>query len=71
MKDKEGHVLVYVSTRAQGQLTNDLDEICQDDPIPQILPQVLHRLHRWPLLQLCVHPGHVCLQLLLENERWK
>lgn len=71
MKDKEGQVLVYVSTRVQGQLTDNLDEMSQDHPIPKVLSQVLHGLHCWALPQLRVHPGHVRLQLLLKNERWK
>lgn len=55
--------------RTQGQLTNDFDEIRQDHPIPKILSQVLHRLHCWPLLELCIHPGHISLQLLLEKSK--
>lgn len=49
-------------------LTYNLNEQGKSDPISQILPQVLHWLHCWLLLQLGVHPGHVGLQLLLETE---
>lgn len=54
-------ILVYTSIRVQGQLTNNLDEIGQDHSISEILSQVLHRLHGWPLLQLGIHPGHIGL----------
>ena len=70
MEDKEG-MFWFVLASVQGPLTNDLDEICQDHPIPKILSQVLHGLHCWPLLELCIHPGHIRLELLLENQRWK
>lgn len=42
-------------------LTYNLNEQSKNDSISEILSQVLDWLYCWLLLQLGIHPGHICL----------
>lgn len=49
------------------KLTNDLNEVCQDHAISEILPEVMDRVHSRFLSQLRIHPGHIRCHLWLKQ----